>query len=109
MVTGVTSNLEMKRVFQATQAKVTAGDTLSLGSLLFPSCLNNWSASERSAGIWRVTLPASPIFMIGSWTLIDAALGMLEPILTVGIGIIIGVVALTIIVPIYSLIGSAGG
>ena len=42
-------------------------------------------------------------------SLIESAVAMLEPIMTISIGVVIGFVALTIIVPIYSLIGSAGG
>jgi type IV pilus assembly protein PilC len=41
--------------------------------------------------------------------LIESTLALLEPIMTIAVGAVIALVALTIIVPIYSLIGSAGG
>ncbi len=113
MVTGVTSNLEMKRVFQATQAKVTAGDTLSsglVGESFIPSMFKQLVRVGEISGNLEGNLTSIADFYDRELdSRIDSALGMLEPILTIGIGIIIGVVAITIIVPIYSLIGSAGG
>jgi type IV pilus assembly protein PilC len=113
MVTGVTSNLEIKRVFQTAQANVTAGETLSsgLGQAAFipPVFTNLIQIGEISGNLEGNLNTVADFYDRELDALIESTLALLEPIMTIAVGAVIALVALTIIVPIYSLIGSAGG
>lgn len=112
MVTGVTSNLEIKRVFQAAQAKVTAGETLSSGlgqEPFIPAVFTNLIKIGEISGNLEGNLNTIADFYDRELdAVIESSLALLEPIMTIAVGAVIALVALTIIVPIYSLIGSVG-
>jgi type II secretory pathway component PulF len=113
MVTGITSNLEIKRVFQTAQANVTAGETLSSGlgqESFIPAVFTNLIQIGEISGNLEGNLNTVADFYDRELdALIESTLALLEPIMTIAVGAVIALVALTIIVPIYSLIGSAGG
>ena len=113
MVIGVASNLEIKEAFRVAQANVIAGDTLSSGladkPFIPPMFKQMVRIGEISGNLEGNLASIADFYDRELDSLIESAVAMLEPIMTISIGVVIGFVALTIIVPIYSLIGSAGG
>ena len=112
MVAGVAGNLEIKRVILESQAKVAAGETLSsgLGEAPFipPMFVNLIRVGDISGNLEGNLTSIANFYDRELDAIIESSLAMLEPILTMLVGGIIALVALTIIVPIYSLIGNAG-
>jgi type II secretory pathway component PulF len=112
MVAGATSNREVRQVFLNAQASVTAGHTLSggLGEAPFmpPMFTNLVRIGEISGSLEGNLNTIADFYDRELDALIESTLQLLEPILTIVVGLVIALVALTIIVPIYSLIGSAG-
>ena len=112
MVAGVAGNLEIKRVILESQAKVAAGETLSsgLGEAPFipPMFVNLIRVGDISGNLEGNLTSIANFYDRELDAIIASSLAMLEPILTMLVGGIIALVALTIIVPIYSLIGNAG-
>lgn len=112
MVAGATSNREVRQVFLNAQASVTGGHNLSggLGEAPFmpPMFTNLVRIGEISGSLEGNLNTIADFYDRELDALIESTLQLLEPILTIVVGLVIALVALTIIVPIYSLIGSAG-
>ncbi len=112
MVAGVAGNLEIKRVILESQAKVAAGETLSSGlgeePFIPPMFTNLIRVGDISGNLEGNLTSIANFYDRELDATIESSLAMLEPILTMLVGGIIALVALTIIVPIYSLIGNAG-
>lgn len=113
MVAAVTGNLEIRRIFLKARADVTAGESLSssVGQAdhMPPLFTNMIRIGEISGSLEGNLNTIAEFYDRELDSLIDYALALLEPMLTIAVGFVIAIVALTIIVPIYSLIGSAGG
>ena len=113
MVSEIAGNLQVKGALQLAQADVTAGDTLSASlhhaSFVPPMFMQMVRTGEISGNLEDNLTSMADFYDRELDSLIESALGMLEPALTIAIGAVIGGVALSVIGPIYSLVGSRGG
>ena len=113
MVTSISGNLEIKAAWQNAQAEVTSGHPLSasLGGAWFipPMFMQMVRTGEISGNLEDNLTSMANFYDRELDTLIETALGLLEPLLTIAIGLVVGGVALSVIAPIYSIIGKAGG
>jgi len=113
MVASIAGNLEVRRALQATQAEVSAGQTLSSSllreSFIPPMFMQMVQTGEISGNLEGNLMAIANFYDRELDSTVEASIAMLEPILTIVVGAVILFVALTIIVPIYSIIGSVGG
>lgn len=113
MIAGISGNLEIKAAFQDAQAEVTSGRPLSASlerAWFIPPMFMQMVRTGEISGNLEDNLTSMANFYDRELdSLIETALGMLEPLLTIAIGLVVAGVALSVIAPIYSIIGKAGG
>ena len=113
LTAGTAGNLEVKEALQAAQADVTSGRTLSSSleraSFVPPMFLLMIRTGEISGNLEDNLNSISNFYERELDATIESALAMLEPALTIAIGAVVGLVAVSVIMPIYSLVGTVGG
>lgn len=113
LTAGTAGNLVVKEVLQEAQGDVTSGRTLSSSleraPFVPPMFLQMVRTGEVSGNLESNLTSISNVYDRELDSVIESALAMLEPALTIAIGAVVGGVAMSVIMPIYSLVGSAGG
>jgi len=112
IVAATTGNAVIEKVIQDAKQNIMHGDKLSsplMISGVFPDMVTQMiSVGEETGRLDEMLTKVSDFYDEEVDAVIKGLTSIIEPVLIVGLGLLVGFVAVSVITPIYNLVGQAG-
>ena len=105
-------NIHYRRLIDEAEKAVTRGDPISIAfkdeRLVSPSVYEAMRSGETTGRVSEMLINIADFIDEENESMLKTVTGMLEPIILIGLGVMVGLVALSMFMPLFDLVGQAG-